>query len=384
VKKQQIAVQAMLQEIFSRFKNKMLYRLGPAVSPGFCGLRYVRTHNHHHPMTHEIINAGQDPKEIQVDLGTGQLVSMQTVQHIYNEITGQSEELSRNYSINHSVSFDDLKQLHIKICQLHEQYNIASKNSSVTLYHVDDQKQAFSSFERFELFDRTTLSPVENVELNYNFLIVLPQVNKPQSYQIEINIKSRAAIAMRARTESAMPDEVFFQFFTRNTARMEIRYVDYTVARNFQHAIDGWFKALPLLPHLTYINAMRRFSQHFAFALRFASIAIFLTVCFLHFSSDYWGHSSSIASLYLAAFVTFGGMFVLSVLSGKLGSVLGDAIRRIQGVCYLNLTRGDQLALDELNNANQRSWYRAAATLFVAIAVNVLSSWLVAKLGLDA
>lgn len=333
-------------------------------------------------MTNELLDAGRDPKEIRVDLGNGQLVSMQTVQHIYNEITGQSEELARNYSVNHSVSFDDLRQLHIKICQLLEQYNIASKNGSVTLYHVDDQKQAFSSFERFELFDRTTMSPVENVELKYNFLILLPQVNKPQSYQIEINIHSRAAIAKRARTESSVPHEVFFHLFSRNTARLEIKYVDYTVARNFQHAVDGWFKALPAVPHIACLTPLQRLSSHYAFVFRFVSLITFLSVCYYHFDGNYWSAAKSVDALYLAAFVTFGGMFVLSVLSGKLGSLLGDAMRRIQGVSFLNLTRGDQIALTELNAGNRKSWYRAAATLVGVIAINVFSSWLATKLGL--
>ena len=39
-RKQRMAVQAMLQEVCSYFNNKM-YRLGPDVSTGFCGLHYV-------------------------------------------------------------------------------------------------------------------------------------------------------------------------------------------------------------------------------------------------------------------------------------------------------------------------------------------------------
>jgi len=40
VKKQPIAVQAMLQAVCSHFNNK-IYRLGPDVSTGFCGLHYL-------------------------------------------------------------------------------------------------------------------------------------------------------------------------------------------------------------------------------------------------------------------------------------------------------------------------------------------------------
>jgi hypothetical protein len=191
-------------------------------------------------MANEIIPSGSDP-DAQVDVG-GKYVSMQTVQHIYNELTGRSEELARSYTINHCTSFEDICQLNIKICQMYEQYNIASKNCSVTIYHVDDQKQTFSSFERFEMYDRTTPSPVENLRLEYNFLIILPQVKKPQSYQIEINIHSRAAIVQRAKKENPLPPGFFLAVLAERTARMKIKYIDYTVARNFQLAIDSWFK----------------------------------------------------------------------------------------------------------------------------------------------
>lgn len=124
-------------------------------------------------MANDIIDAGSSTADVQVDLGGGQRASMQAVQHIYNQITGRSEQLTRLYTINHSTGFDDLGQLNAKICQLYEQYNIVSQNCSITLLHVDDQKQTFSSFER------------------------------------------------------------------STTGQMQITYIDYTVARNFQLAIDG-------------------------------------------------------------------------------------------------------------------------------------------------
>src|SRR5690606_7600315 len=139
---------------------------------------------------------------------------------------------------------------------------------AVTLYHLDDQKQIFSSFERFELFDRTTLSPVENVRIEYNFLIVLPQMKKPQSYEIEINIHSRAAMIKKARTESDMRSDMIFELFSSNTAHLEITFVDYTVARNFQVAIDSWFKALPEVSSSALVAPLKKLTGHLVFLFR--------------------------------------------------------------------------------------------------------------------
>lgn len=319
---------------------------------------------------------------IQVDVGNGSLVSMQTVQHIYNEITGRSEELSRSYSLNHITSFADIKQLYVKLRQLQEQYNVVSSNCAITLYHLDDQKQVFSSFERFEFYDQTTLSPVENVRIEYNFLIVLPQVKKPQSYQIEINIQSRATLSQRAKLESSFHAELFLGMFEDRTANLEIKYIDYTVARNFQITIDGWFKGLQCAPSYSWLKPMKRISDDFPLIFRLVSAAGFLWTCLNHFSELLKSSSSGINDLYYVAIISFGGMVIVSGISGRLGSALRDSIRRIRSLSYLKLTRGDDVAMAEFESNNTKSWWKGVASVVGAIILNVLSGWLAMKIGL--
>lgn len=318
----------------------------------------------------------------QVDVGNGSLVSMQTVQHIYNEITGRSEELSRSYSINHVTTYDDIKQLHVKLCQLYEQYNIVSKNCAVTLYHVDDQKQVFSSFERFELYDRTTLSPVENIRLEYNFLIVLPQVKKPQSYQIEINIQSRAALSQRARIESNVHAELLMGLFEERTASLEIKYIDYTVARNLQVAIDSWFKGLACSTDYSWLKPIKRFSDDFSLIFRLVSVPLFLWTCLTHYSSLLKTSSIGLDELYYAATITFGGTTIVALIAGRLGGILSGALRRIRSLSYLNLTRGDEAAMQEFKKNNEKSWLKALVSILGILVLNLLSSWIAKLIGL--
>jgi hypothetical protein len=331
-------------------------------------------------MSGEKMNA--TASNMQVDVGNGALVSMQTVQHIYNEITGRSEELSRSYSLNHITSFADIKQLHIKLCQLLEQYNVVSINCAITLYHLDDQKQVFSSFDRFELYDQTTLSPVENVRIEYNFLIVLPQVKKPQSYQIEINIQSRATLAKRAKLESNFHADLFMGMFEDRTANLEIKYIDYSVARNLQITIDGWFKGLKCAPSYSWLKPIKRISEDFPLIFRLSSITIYLWTCLSHFSSLLVNKSSDLSELYYVAIITFGGVMIVSSISSRLGTALGGSIRRIRALSFLKLTRGDDAAQSEFESNNTMSWIKGLASIVGAIVLNLLSSWLATKIGL--
>jgi len=191
---------------------------------------------------------------------------MQVVQDIYNELTGKSEKLTKIFDINHKANFEDIGQLHSKILQLYEQYNIVSKNCSVTVYYIDDGKDQFSSFERFQLLDRSSTSPVENIRLVYNFLIVLPKTDRPQSYEIEVDIHSRAALRKRAQSEMGRT-KIFFQTF-RQTGQVDIEYVDYTVARNFRVAIEGWFNSLEKVKISWCLTFLKNVSDYFPTAFR--------------------------------------------------------------------------------------------------------------------
>ena len=61
-------------------------------------------------------------------------VSLQTLQGIYNELTGKSEEVGKSYNKPIRVKLTEIEQLNHKISQACEQYNIVSGNCSVTVY----------------------------------------------------------------------------------------------------------------------------------------------------------------------------------------------------------------------------------------------------------
>jgi hypothetical protein len=93
------------------------------------------------------------------------VISLQTLQGIYNELTGKSETVSKSYSKPIRAKFADLEQLNHRISQACEQYNVISGNCSVTVYYVDDTTDRFSSFDRFKLHNAGSTSSVESVLL---------------------------------------------------------------------------------------------------------------------------------------------------------------------------------------------------------------------------
>lgn len=193
-------------------------------------------------MSTELIeNPNESPK---VNLANGELISMKAIQEIYSELTGREESLDTIYKVHHEISFEDLYQLNAKIFQLTEQYNIVGQQENITIYHQNNQRQNFSSFERFRIYDKSINSPTDRVVIEYNFLIILPQLRKPQSYKITINIASRAAAIKSLRSENKFKSYIFYEMLSDITGESSIKFIDYSVARSFQSAIKEWFEGL--------------------------------------------------------------------------------------------------------------------------------------------
>jgi hypothetical protein len=332
-------------------------------------------------MTKEIMQSEDNVNSVIVNVGENQAVSMQVVQDIYNEITGKSENLSRIFRANHKATSEDLKQLNTKIEQLYEQYNIISKNCAISVYHIDDCKEQFSSFERFSLgFDSSSMSPIENIRLEYNFLIILPKTKRAQSYKLLVDMHSRVALKLKAESEHGLPRRVIRIFGTR-TASVEIDYIDYTVARNFMVAIDQWFSALPKNPSSNIVEKLQDQSEHFSFMFRI-STAIFIIWYLLANKVKFLGNEPTLNQLFTTSAIGFGAVFILSIFAGKLGQLCDRGIESYQPISYLQLNRGDTDAVQKFKKCNRNSIIKFLSTIAVAILVNLASTWLASYIGI--
>jgi hypothetical protein len=173
-------------------------------------------------------------------------VSLQVLQGIYHELTGKSENVSKSYSSPFQVTASDLDQLNYRILQYCEQYHVTGTTTSIKVYYVDDTQDTFTSFEKFRHFNAGSASSTESVLLKYNFLIILPKLNKPQTYTLSIRIASRIAVEKRMRNETPFQIPQIIKVMGVRTAVVDVTYVDYVVARSMLGVVDQWFSSLPV------------------------------------------------------------------------------------------------------------------------------------------
>ncbi len=308
-----------------------------------------------------------------------QPVSMKVIQSIYNEITGKTEKIGRSLSDDHDIDLGALKQLNHKINQMLEQYNVVGKNCSVTLYHVDDCKNQYSSFERFELYDSSSMSPCENVQLKYNFLIVLPETKQPQSYKITVNLHSRVALKQKAESEHGI-NQRFIRIVARQTGRYDIEYVDYTVARNFQTAIDQWYSSVVKDKENKMIQFLQDKSEHFDSIFRILTVAVLSFAIFKN-AESLIGELPTFQSVFLAGVFSFSSIYLLGMIAFKLGSFTERSIDGHQAISGLRLNIGDKKAFENFDKSNSKSIKGAVWSTVLVVAINVFSTYLSSLLG---
>lgn len=275
-------------------------------------------------MTEGIIERNEEGENQVVNIGDNLPISMKIVQSIYNEITGKTEKLSQALRNHHEINFNDIKQLNTKICQLYEQYNVVSKNCAVTVFHVDDCKEQFSSFERFEIYDSSNTNPSENVRLEYSFLIVLPGTQKAQPYKITIDLHSRIALRKKASREHGITRRII-RIVATKTGNVDIEYVDYTVARNFMLSIDQWYKAVKQSKTSKFIEVLQDKSEHFPSVFKILTSLVVLVAIFTN-REALISSSSSIDILFSLGLISFGAIYISGLVAAKLGGICERAV----------------------------------------------------------
>lgn len=317
----------------------------------------------------------------EVTIGENQKISLKSLQNIYHELTGKTENISRSLRKHTLAELSDFIQLNEKVLQILDQYNVVSTNCTVNIYYVNDTKTQYSSFDRFKLFDSSSMSTVENIRIEYNILILLPSLQKPQSYTIEINLHSRVALHSRAHSDLNFPSRILINI-ANNTGFVKIDYVDYTVARSFLIAVEHWYDALPKSKSIPGINFVKENSEHIPFLFKYSAAIFFSVYFYILIQKMDPENLTSLTDALGYGLIIFSTIFILSGLADKLGRVTEYAIDSFQPLSYVKLTRGDEVSIEKFNRSNLVSLVTAISGIIFTIGMGVLITWISKFLGI--
>ncbi|MBK5970727.1 MULTISPECIES: hypothetical protein [Thiorhodovibrio] len=304
--------------------------------------------------------------------GDQQRISFQVMQSIYNEITGKTEEIAKMYTRPFHITIADLEQLNAKILQLYEQYSIASANCNVHVYYAEDTRERFSSFERFRAYDQSRLEPMQSLSLEYNFLVVLPKLKKPQSYKVEINLESRVSTYSDRKNQLPM---ALWRLIGHRTATVSVEYIDYVVARTFLDVTDRWIKGVPAQETPKALKVALKHADKAQHVLKYLFFA--LSVYLLLSISSHYLLTSSAPYNATARFLVLG--FAVVFFSYRIGLWFGRMIENAASsymeLSYLKLNRGDEKLITKAQRNNVKSFFKAVVGGVLAVSYGVIATF---------
>lgn len=320
------------------------------------------------------VNENNNSRDSTVCMSDNTQISMKLLQSIYHEITGKSEKLSKFLRENHEVNFEDLNQFNTKINQMYEQYNVISKNCSVTVYYTRGLKEQFSSFDRFQIFDKSSTSACENIVLVYDFLIILPTTKTAQPYKITLDLLSKVAILQKAQEEQDIPKSLV-RMFGSFTGKIDIDYVDYNVGKNFLVLSEDWYHSVKKNNVSKIFKYMQKFSDSFAFIFHILTISVVSYMFYLQ-KSRILSQVPTLESMFGACIVTFGIIYLSGRIASKFGSIFEDTVDSHQGASAINLNLRDQKIIEEYRKQNNINLIKLIAYPIATIILNLISSYI--------
>jgi len=291
-------------------------------------------------------------------------VSLQILQNIYHELTGKKEDVSKSYNESFQIVHADFDQLHHRITQCCEQYNIKASICSVKVYYINDTQETFSSFERFKHFNAGSSSSVESVLIKYNFLILLPKLNQPQSYTLSVRTASRISIEKKMRDEIPFDVPKILRVMGRRTGVVTVEYV---VARNLLNVVDEWFKTLPKAQTNKYWDRLRKRSDYLPLIARY-SVGAFVAALIFVTLPDFIPANASMLQLAQVFLCVSVGLFAAYRLAHHLGRAAEDSLDRWSELSYVSLTVGDRKEIEDAQVRNNNS-LMAAGLHFLGVLV---------------
>lgn len=300
-------------------------------------------------------------------------ISIQTLQGIYNEITGKTETVGKSYGRAFQIQFSDVEQLNRKLEQAHAQYNVVSSNCNITVFYADDTRDVFSSFARFALHNAGSSSSVESVLLKYNILVCLPNTRQAQAYTISVRLMSRIAVSTRIMSDFHGSVPSFLRYMGNRTALVEIEYVDYMVARNFLNIVDDWFKVLPTAFESKVINWMQVRSHLIPRFLKFAT-AVFVGLLLVFIAPHYVPKGTTD----LLMLVRFSGIALLTVyaahtIAGWFAKITENGLDMYSELSYLKFTKGDEKEIANAMRENKFAFVKSVGGFVLTICVSIVT-----------
>jgi len=306
-----------------------------------------------------------------------QKLTFQEYQSIYSEITQKDEHLTKHYCKAFNINKSHISHLKQLLDDILRQYHVISQNTNITVYQEDNVKKNYSSIENF-LTIETTAKATEQIVIEYDLLIMVPNIEKKQSYKIIIRILSD--ISVFNKTIGNLPIELL-DLIEKNNIEIKIDYIDYTIAKSIANAFEEWVNDISSKNN-KFLSFLENNKTVFAFFVK-AFLVFFSFMLIYSFIPKYISIENTNMQLFTKFIVVSFGLIYLSI---KFASILSMFIRVLlsflQDFSSIELTNEDKKNIKEYESKKIIKVITFISTIILTIIYGIISSLIASKIHL--
>lgn len=292
---------------------------------------------------------------------------------IHEKVNARSEETQKSYKNNILVSFNDIRELHLKTLQSIKALQPAKSiiGVRISVLHNEGEADKFNSFESFEAHNTTSPNPTSSINFVYSFTLYDQESGEFERYKIYNQISSRIAELKQLEKEapSFVPKEIIASIVT-NSAKIKVEYTDYVKARHFIAMFDEWIKSCDETTPNVIIGKLKSTSH---LITKFGVLAIY---ALLAYSTIKAINTKALNPTHQMEFlIAYASIFV--ICGGVAESFLRKMERSIDlniALSYLNINKGDAKLIREYSNRNKKNITWALIGLAGTIVISLISS----------
>lgn len=298
-------------------------------------------------------------------------LSFKEYQSIYSTLTGKVENLRKIYCKAFLLKKNNIFHLKDTLETVFKQYNIVTMTSNVIVSQSNKIQKSYSSVENFLAVD-TLSKKTEEIQIEYNLLIQVPKIEKLQNYKITLSILSDL-IALKKLKD--IPHELL-GIIEKNNIKLNIDYIDYTIAKSIQNTIDEWVDDISIKEKkiIQFISTYKNIIINLVKNL----IVIFTLVLIIQFIPKYIQIDTPNFQIFMEYIIlSLFILFYAHKFSFFISNKLFKSLSFLSNFSFIEFTVADKKNIDDYNNNLKKRIALFFISILGTITYGVVSSIIV-------
>lgn len=277
-------------------------------------------------------------------------------QALYSQITNNSEKMRDRCDDSLLVTDDSINQLMHCMQQTIEQYDCQASSLQITIKHKKGNTLVLSGMDPYSRYNRSETKPIAELIFKFSALISNPSVKKEDTIHSKYS-EYETTVSILPDILNTKDDLEAPRFIrklmnlSKPSAVVEIKYVDYTIARALNGAVKDWLETVKCKEPSKIVKFMVKNSEKVESlaSLFFILMGLFIAIkAKPNFSNNQSQNFDSLVN-----YLMFGCVLLLSIF--MLRSIISLVHEKLMPImtrsCSLEVNAGDKKNSTDITKA---------------------------------